>query len=129
MSDIVSEVVAQISHMFQTTDEILSVWSQEGNLQFPTLLGMLSTKMNWNEKQTREADPLIRFYIRRNPNYHVTRGAGGGIMKASEKMKKEESRSAKDLIKKQMMAALEAKVAATTVTVNSNTNNSIIDNE
>jgi hypothetical protein len=98
--------------IFRATNEALSEWTGEGNLQFPKLLEMLALKLNWGEKQLREADVLVRWYVRRHPDWHVTRGAHGGIMRASEKQKKEAAKLAKDLAKKQMQDALEAKEQA-----------------
>lgn len=112
MNENIDSVLKQISVIFNSTDEILCEWNGDGNLQFPVLLKMLADKMNWDEKQIREADPIIRFYIRRNSDWHVTRGAHGGIMRASDKQKKDFSKIAKDSVKKQMQTALDAKVAA-----------------
>jgi|SRR6185436_632318 len=112
MNDIIDSIIKQIYSIFAVTEESLQSWNGEGNLQFPALLAKLAAQMNWDEKQLREADPIIRFYIRRNPNYHVTRGAHGGIMRASDKYKKEVLKAAKDSAKKQMLAALEAKAAS-----------------
>lgn len=111
MSDTINSTLDQISNILAATDEALAAWNGNGNLQFPALLSMLAAKMNWDEKQLREADPIIRYYIRRNPDWHVTRGAKGGIMRASDKQKKEESKVAKEFVKKQMQVALEAKMA------------------
>lgn len=112
MSDTIDSIIKQIYDIFASTDEALQEWNGDGNLQFPSLLATLANKMSWDEKQLREADPIIRFYIRRNPDYHVTRGAHGGIMRASDKCKKELLKSTKDLAKKQMLEALEAKAAS-----------------
>lgn len=98
--------------LFKSTDEVLNEWTGDGNLQFPVLLTMMAVKLNWNEKQIREADPLIRYYIRNSPDWYVTRGAHGGIMKASEKQKKEAVLAAKEAAKASMKAAIEAKALA-----------------
>ena len=125
MSETIESVLDQIAVVFSATDEALNEWSGEGNLQFPALLGMIAIKLNWTDKQLREADPLIRFYIRRHPDWHVTRGAHGGIMRATEKQKKEAAKAAKEAAKIQMKAALEAKVVA----MAANPPSSSIDNE
>jgi len=111
MNEVIRATLDRLSDIFTVTDEVLNEWKSEGNLQFPVLLGMIAVKMNWDEKQVREADPLIRFYIRNNPDWHVTRGAHGGIMRSSDKQKKDVAKSNKDLIKKQMQAIIDAKVA------------------
>jgi len=112
MSNIVQSVLDRLAPLFQATDDALSEWSGEGNLQFPVLLGMMAVKLNWDEKQVRENDPLVRYYVRNNPDWYVTRGAHGGIMKSAEKQKKEQVRLAKEAAKIQLQAALEAKVLA-----------------
>lgn len=112
MSEVIQSVTNQIVAIFTEVEEILNNWKGEGNLQFPTLIGMMSVKMNWTEKQAREADPIIRYYVRSNPDWHVTRGAHGGIMRASDRQKKESARSAKEQLKQQMRAGIEAKAAA-----------------
>lgn len=111
MSEVIQATLDRLAEIFTVTDEVLSDWTGETNLQFPVLLGMIAVKMNWDEKQVREADPLIRFYIRNNPDWYVTRGAHGGIMRSSDKQKKELAKANKDAIKKQMQAIIDAKVA------------------
>ena len=113
MSNTVQNVLDKLAPLFQATDEVLGEWSGEGNLQFPVLLGMMAVKLNWDEKQVRENDPLVRFYVRNNPDWYVTRGAHGGIMRATEKQKKEADRAAKEAARLQMKAAIEAKTSAT----------------
>lgn len=111
MNNNIQPVLDSLTSLFQATDQALSEWNGEGNLQFPVLLGMMAVKLNWDEKKIRENDPLIRYYVRHNSEWHVTRGAHGGIMKASEKQKKDAAISAKETAKAQMQAALEAKAA------------------
>lgn len=119
MSKTVQDVLDKLSPLFQATDEVLAAWNGEGNLQFPTLLGMMAVKLNWDEKQVRENDPLVRYYVRNSPDWYVTRGAHGGIMRATEKQKKETAKLAKEIAKAQVAAAVEAKVAAATAASNS----------
>ncbi len=109
MSDAVSNVLDQLSTLFQQIETVLNEWEGEGNLQFPSLMTMMATKFNWSEKQAREVDPIIRYYVRNSDNWHVTRGAKGGIMRASDRRKKQEAAAAKDSLKKQMRERIEAK--------------------
>jgi hypothetical protein len=113
------EVIDELMPIFQATEQALSEWSGEGNLQFPVLLGMIAVRLNWNEKDVRENDPFVRKYVRKNKDWYVTRGAGGGIMRASERQKKEAVKIAKDLAKKQIEEALEAKELAAKAALNS----------
>lgn len=114
MSDdtVKQKVLSELNELFDVTDQALSEWTGDGNLQFPALLMKMAVKMNWSAKQMREADPFVRKYVRSHPDWHVTRGAHGGIMRASEKQKKEALKAAKDLAKKQMQDQIEAQAAA-----------------
>lgn len=112
--EVIENVLKELTGLFQVTDQVINEWNGEGNLQFPVLLGMMAVKLNWDEKQVREADPFVRKYVRSHPDWYVTRGAHGGIMRASEKQKKEAAKAAKDLAKKQMKDAIEAQAAGQT---------------
>lgn len=103
--------------MLLIVDEVLNEWSGEGCFQFPVLLGQVQLKMGWNDdeegkKKLRANDPIIREYIRNHPDWYVTRGAGGGIMRSSEKQKKEEAKVAKAKAAAETNAQLDAMVAA-----------------
>jgi hypothetical protein len=78
-------------------------------------MGTVTIKMGWEgeegEKTARANEPIIRDYVRNHPNWHVTRGAHGGIMRASEKQKKEEAKAAKEKAKAELTAAIEATIA------------------
>jgi hypothetical protein len=106
------KLLQDINQLIDSTDEVLNSWSGDTNLQFPVLLGMIAVRNNWDEKQVRRADPFVREYIRNHPEWYVTRGAHGGIMRAADKNKKEQAKLSKELTKKQMKSDLEAKVAA-----------------
>ena len=111
MSDVKGKLLNELEELFRVTDQALSEWIGDGNLQFPVLLGSIAVKMNWDEKQLRENDPFVRKYVRNHPDWFVTRGAHGGIMRASEKQKKEVAKAAKEAASKQVKDAIEAKVA------------------
>lgn len=101
--------------MFQVVDEVLNDWNGDGCLQFPILMGTVTAKLGWvgkeGDKLARANEPIIRDYVRNHPDWYVTRGAHGGIMRASEKQKKEEVRLAKEKAKADLTAALEAELA------------------
>lgn len=111
-NDTKEKLLNEYSELMNATDVALNEWSGEGNLQFPVLLGMMAVRANWDEKQVREADPFVRKYVRNHPDWYVTRGAHGGIMRSAERQKKQAAQAAKDLAKKQMQDAIEAKAAA-----------------
>lgn len=112
MSDTIQTITERLVEMFQATDQILNSWEGDGNLQFPNLMSMVALKMNWNEKQVKESDPLIRYYVRNNPEWHVTRGAHGGIMRAADRQKKQQVQAEKAALKLQMKAQIEGKQSA-----------------
>jgi hypothetical protein len=101
--------------MFQIVDEVLNDWTGEGCLQFPTLMGTITIKMGWDGKEgdklARANEPIIRDYVRNHPDWYVTRGAHGGIMRASEKQKKEDAKAAKDKAKADLATAIAATIA------------------
>lgn len=111
MSDTIDSNLEKIRAVWQATDEALAEWTGEGNLQIPVLLGMIAVRQQWDEKAVRDADPFVRFHVRNHPDWHVTRGAKGGIMRKADKDKKESLLRAKELVKQQMKDALEAKAA------------------
>jgi len=107
MSNNVTRATEKFESIAKATEDALNSWSGEGCLQFPTLLGMMAVKFNWDEQEVRKNDPLIRFFIREHDDWHVTRGAHGGIMRMSEKQKKEQSRVAKNAAKEAARVAVE----------------------
>lgn len=111
MNENIDNVIQQIIPIWKATEDVLEQWTSEGNLQFPELLEKLTANQNWTDKQLREYDPLIRFYVRRHPNFHVTRGAHGGIMRKSDKDKKDLAKNLKESLKKQMQEELVQRVA------------------
>ena len=108
------ELLEEIDQICDFTDEALNEWAaklEKGNLQFPALLDSVAAKCNWDNETMRENDPIIRKYVRNHPNWYVTRGAGGGIMLRSERDKKEAALVAKQLAKKQLQEAIDAKTS------------------
>lgn len=98
--------------MLLVVEEVLNSWSGEGCLQFPTLMSLIESKMSWDEKQLRAKEPIVREYVRTHPDWHVTRGAHGGIMKAEEKQKKEAAKAAKEKAKAELEAEIAKRAAA-----------------
>lgn len=106
--------IDELTPIWTATDEVLDDWKGEGCLQLPILMGMLAVKFNWSDKQMRENDPFVRRYLRHHDKWHVTRGAHGGIMRLSDKQKKDAEKEAKDLARKQVETAVAAKAAQMT---------------
>jgi hypothetical protein len=112
MSDPIEINLENVRALWKATDQFLSEWKEEGNLQIPELIKTMTQSLNWDEKTVRDNDPLIRYHVRHHPDWHVTRGAHGGIMRTSDKQKKEAAKQAKDVAKQIMAQALEAKALA-----------------
>ena len=108
MSNVITTVTEKLVVIFTATEEALNAFQGDGNLQFPNLLSTLANKFGWNENEVRQADPLVRFYVRNHPDWYVTRGAHGGIMRTADRQKKSDAKSVKDALKKQMKASIEA---------------------
>jgi len=113
----ITTILDDLTMMFEVTDEVLNDWNGDGNLQFPLLVQMMAVKLNWDDKQMREADPLVRYYVRKHPDWHVTRGAHGGIMRISDKLKKEAAKLSKASNKELLKAQIDAKIASSVTTV------------
>ena len=92
-------------------EEVLNEWTGEGCLQFPTLMGTVQLKMGWDDKTARAKEPIIREFVRNHSIWYVTRGAHGGIMRRSEKQKKDAEKAAKEKAKAELTAAIEAEAA------------------
>ncbi len=89
----------------------------EENLQFPTLVTAVSGIINCDSKIFGDVDQHVRQYVRRHPDYHVSRGAKGGIMLKAIYEKRLAGKAATEAAKKVIAAQVEAKVAAMTPAV------------
>lgn len=98
--------------MLLIVEETLNEWKGEGCYQLPSLLGQVQLKMNWDDKELRANDPIIREYIRKHSEWDITRGAFGGVVRASIKREKEAVKAAKAKVKAEITAELEAQVVA-----------------
>jgi hypothetical protein len=125
MNNNIQNTLDRLVPIFAAVDEVLNAWNGEGCYQFPVLIQALAVQLNWDTETTRKNDPIIRYYVRNHADWHVTRGAHGGIMRAEEKQKKEQAKAAKKAAKDQMQAALEAKVAAQTAAIPAASDSSI----
>ena len=112
MSDSIKSRLSELSSLFEETDSVLNEWTSASCLQIPALVSTLALKLNWDAKQARENDPLVRWYIRNHPEWYITRGAKGGIMKREDRQKKETAKQALLDVKAQLKAELDAKLAA-----------------
>ena len=92
-------------------DEVLSEWTGSGCMQIPFLLGSIKLKMNWDDKELRANDAIIRDYVRNHPDWCITRGANGGAMRKAEKQAKEALLQSKQKAKDEINELLNATLA------------------
>jgi hypothetical protein len=102
----------ELTIVFDSTEEVLTAWTSTESLKFPHLLDQLAAKLDWDEPAKRRNDPFVRGYIHSHPDWKSSRGAKGGIQRASVFNKKLEDKQAKEAAKREMAASIEAKTAA-----------------
>lgn len=110
--DSVEKVLEEIAKVYKVVDECLDEWVGVTNLQVPILLGMMALKLNWDDKQIKENDGIVRYYIRNHPDWYIIRGVHGGIKRIADKKKKEDTKTNHKLLKEQLRAQIESKIAA-----------------
>jgi len=117
MNDNVKNYLAFCQEISEATEQALSEYflKSEENLQFPTLVTMVGNIIKHDPKIVGDVDQHIRQYVRRHPDYRVSRGAKGGIMKMATFLKREAGKAAQEAAKKVIAAQVEAKVAAAVV--------------
>jgi len=121
---------SQLAPLFNVVEEVLNDWTGDKCYQLPVLLMNIATRMNWDTdgKQLRAKDSIIRDYIRNHPDWDITRGAHGGVVRRSAKLNKEAAAKAKresiEAAKKEIMATIDSNVAATASNDNSSDNDS-----
>jgi len=98
----------EFEEIFQLTDKILDEWSHDDNMQFTILLSQLSSQLNWDDKQIKENDPIIRKYLRNHSEWCLVRGAKGGIMPLEKKQKKDAIKSARSNAVKELKEKIES---------------------
>lgn len=108
MSNMVEVIMKKLSVVFEAAEDELNAFDGNDRLQVPALVTKVALKLNWDEKQARELDPLVRFYVKNNSNWHVSRGAKGGIVRASVKEAADLAKASKEALKNQMKASLES---------------------
>jgi hypothetical protein len=114
MNDKIEEVINEMRPIFAATESALQEWAvnpKSGCVSLPILTGMVAVRLNWNETEVRENEPIIRAYVKKNSDWFITRGANGGIMPITRKQEKDAALVAKAAAKAKVAAEM-AKVAA-----------------
>lgn len=112
MKDSVKNYLSFCQEVAEATEQALVDYFAKSseNLQFPTLVTTVSTLIKCDVKTVGDVDQQVRQYVRRHDDYHVSRGAKGGIMPRASYDKRQAA-------KKQILAQVDAKVAAATAPV------------
>jgi len=93
---IIDTVLENLKPVFVAANELINEFYEANpkeKLQFPILMEKMAFKMNWDEQETRENDPIVRAFVRKSGDWVLVRGAHGGIMRASDKKKKAENKA------------------------------------
>lgn len=108
----IPNILDKVSVIFEATNDVLNEWklSRQGDVcyKIPELVAQLAVKLNWNDKEVRENDALVRFFLRNNPDLFVTRGARGGVKFIEDQQARQAAQSSKTALKAQLKAKIEA---------------------
>ncbi len=111
MNENIERAVTFCRSVCEMTEQVLSEWKSEENLQFPNLVTSVNGRLKFDPKLMTEVDQQVRQYVRGHREYRVSRGAKGGIMRIEVYEKKQAAKTAQEAAKKQIVAQVEAKVA------------------
>ena len=110
--------------------KVLEGWKFESNYQFPELVKSVTKELNLtDERDLKEVDAHVRYFVRKNPNYKAKRGAHGGIALASTEAQREAAKAARLQAKADAAAKVEATLAASTSSTPAVTDESDISDE
>lgn len=113
-----TDIFATINNIFDSVDKVCNASvTATTKLQFPMLLSKVGEELNslnFDAKQIKEAEPLIRFYIHNHDTFCSSRGRSGGVELKDAKTTRDADRAAKDAIKAQLKDVIDAKMAAAT---------------
>lgn len=100
-----------ITQVFTTTNTILTEcdWKQTEHYPVAALVTMVSSKVSgMTPQRLKDLDPLVRFFIRDNPDYFIGTGSKGGVQRTADRQAKEVAAAAKAVAKKELQAKLDA---------------------
>lgn len=100
--------------IFTETEKIL-VDQIDNDLKFPQLISLVSSKLNVSSDEQKVVDPFVRFYVKFHPDFHASRGAKGGIEKMEDYQTRAIAKATKASLKKELVAEIDARIAATEV--------------
>ena len=100
------------AEILQIAEEELAKWNYDsGCYQIPLLMTALRARLNWDEKQMRRMDPIMRQFISVSSIYICQLGAKGGITLRELQKQKEQVKIARAQAKVEVLAAIDAAVA------------------
>lgn len=77
----IKQIADQCATVFEAAETALKAWDfQAKNYQFPELVEAVSQALGIsNDRDKKEIDGLVRYYVYRHDDYTSKRGAGGGV--------------------------------------------------
>lgn len=101
-----------LQETFINLEQILSEFDYDkGCYQIPILLMEFQKIMNWDDKEARAMDPIIRQYINKSSKYVITKGAGGGVTLREKKKEKQAQKLAKEQEKVNILNTIDIMLA------------------
>lgn len=96
--------------IFEQVDIVLDSYQGSSKMQVPNLVAQVGKNLDMDDKQIKEADPIIRYYIRNHDKWCSSRGRTGGIELRDNKTAKLAAKAAQQEIKDQLKASILAKI-------------------
>lgn len=82
MNSNIDNIINDFRKVCEAAEAALVEWGGVGSIQFPVLHTMVISKLGMDMIQDKDLEAQIRQYVRKNPKYHISRGAKGGVMLA-----------------------------------------------
>ncbi len=99
----------------QEAQKILDEHNFKENLQIPHLhLAVVARLKILDADHMKDADSIIRMFVRHHGGYGITRGAKGGIMPIAKMQAKQALKDKKEQLKQELMQELEIKITEKT---------------
>jgi Zn-dependent M16 (insulinase) family peptidase len=96
----------------EVLEEVLAKWDYNAACyQMPPLMMELKNLMNWEDKEMRAMDPIVRQFINKSSIYVITKGAHGGVTLREKKREKQAAKAAKEQAKVDVLNTIDSMLA------------------
>lgn len=102
------DVLNKLSELYDEIDAILDSSSEK--LQVPELVLMIGNNRGMDEKESKELDHPIRYYLKNHDKWYLGRGAKGGILPLQVLKEKNKAKEEKESYKKEVLKKIEEKI-------------------